>query len=99
MECIASGNSIVVAIKGQSSSELEGETVILNLQSGVYYGLKTVGAAIWKLIQEPKTIDEVRQAILSKYEVEPEQCDRDLQALLQDLQSERLIEVKHEAAA
>ena len=99
MECIVSENSIVVAAKGQSSSELEGETVILNLQSGVYYGLKAVGATIWNFIQEPKTVNEVRDAILAKYEVESEQCESDLLALFQELKSEGLIEVKDGKAA
>jgi len=89
----------VVARQEQVSSDLAGETVILDLKSGVYYGLNSVGASIWNLIQEPKTINEVREALLAKYEVEPEQCDRDLLALLEQLEAEGLIEVHNETAA
>jgi hypothetical protein len=89
----------VVARQEQVSSDLAGETVILDLKSGVYYGLNSVGASIWNLIQEPRTINEVREALLAKYKVEPEQCDRDLKALLEELEAEGLIEVHNETAA
>jgi hypothetical protein len=53
-----------------------------------------VGAAIWKMIETPKTVGEIRAAILARYAVEPERCERDLLADLQDLADEGLIEVK-----
>jgi len=89
----------IVARQDQVSSDLAGETVILDLKSGVYYGLNSVGASIWNLIQEPKTVNEVRDVLLAKYQVEPEQCDRDLKALLEELEAEGLIEVHNETAA
>lgn len=94
-----SQSSSLVAIQEQVSSELSGESVILNLKSGVYYGLNPVGAKIWELIQEPKTVREVRDTILTEYEVEPEQCDRDILTLVQQLAEVGLIEVKDEAGA
>lgn len=99
MKGTVSGHSTVMAAKEQVSCDLAGESVILDLKSGVYYGLDPVGARIWALIQEPRTVDEVRDAILREYEVEPDRCERDLLALLEKLETEGLIEVKDEAAA
>ena len=96
---MVSGNSIVVAAKEQVSSEQGGEAVILNLKSGVYYGLNAVGASIWNRIQEPTTVSEIQSDILTKYSVSPEQCERDLLALLQELEAEGLLEVSNEAVA
>jgi len=53
--------------------------------------------SIWNLIQEPKAVSEVRDVILAKYDVEPEQCDRDVLALLEELATEGLIEVRDAA--
>jgi hypothetical protein len=89
-----SGDSTVVAAKDQVSSDLGGEVAILDLKAGVYYGLDTVGARIWSLIQEPRTVNEIRDILLEEYEVEPERCERDLLVLLQRLADERLIEVE-----
>ena len=86
--------SIVVAVRDQVSADLAGEAAILNLKSGVYYGLNAVGARIWSLIQEPKTVKDIRDTILNEYDVDPERCESDLLQLLQQLAAEGLIEVE-----
>ncbi|MGJ5675502.1 MAG: lasso peptide biosynthesis PqqD family chaperone [Nostochopsis sp.] len=92
-------HSTVVVAKEQTFLDVDGEAVILNLKSGVYYGLNTVGASIWNLIQQPKTLSEIQDALLAEYEVEPEQCDREVLAILQQLEAQGLIEESHEAPA
>jgi hypothetical protein len=91
---VVSGDSTVVAAKDQVSSDLGGEVAILDLKAGVYYGLDAVGARIWSLIQEPRTVNEILNILLEEYEVEPERCERDLLVLLQRLADEGLIEVE-----
>jgi hypothetical protein len=92
---VVSGDSTVVAAKDQVSSDLGGEVAILDLKAGVYYGLDAVGARIWSLIQEPRTVNEIRDILLEEYEVEPEHCERDLLALLRRLADEGLVEVRN----
>jgi hypothetical protein len=92
-------HSTVVAAKDQVSTDLGGEMAILNLKSGVYYGLDAVGARIWDLIQGPRTVHEIRDVIVEEYDVELERCERDLFALLDQLARENLIEVTHETDA
>ena len=87
-------NSIVVASTDQVSGELqEGDLAILNLKDGVYYGLNSVGSRIWSLLQTPKSVAEIRDALLSEYNVEAEVCTRELITLLSNLSSKQLIEV------
>ena len=92
---MVSGDSTVVAAKDQVSSDLGGEVAILDLKAGVYYGLDAVGARIWSLIQEPRTVNEIRDILLEEYEVEPEHCEADLLALLRRLADEGLVEVRN----
>jgi Coenzyme PQQ synthesis protein D (PqqD) len=93
-----SAEAVIVATEGQISSDLAGESVILNLQSGVYYGLNEVGAHIWSVLQQPTTFPEIRSTVLEAYDVDPEVCDRDILSLLQDLQTVGLVEIRHGAA-
>jgi hypothetical protein len=95
MNATISDHSVVVASKDQVSCDLAGEAAILNIKSGVYYGLDPVGARIWNLMQEPRKVAEIQNAITDEYEVEPERCARDLVGLLEKLLAEGLIEVKH----
>jgi len=83
--------TVIQASPGQVSCELEGEAAILNLRTGVYYSLDPVGAAIWKLIDRPRTVASVRDAVIETYEVDDARCERDLFSLLERLAGEGLI--------
>jgi len=93
---IISEHSTIVVTKDQVSCDLSGEAAILNLKAGVYYGLNTVGASIWKLLQEPRSVKEIQDAILEEYEVDPDQCARDVLELLQELSTHELIQIVDE---
>jgi hypothetical protein len=82
-----------VAAPDQVSSELDGDAVILNLNSGVYFGLDPVGARVWELLQQPRTIDEIRGAMLHEFDVDPDQCHRDLVELLEQMRTKGLVNV------
>ena len=99
MKGTVSGDSTIMTAQDQVFADLEGEAVILNLKSGVYYSLDAVGAFIWNLIQEPKTVNDIRDAILAEYEVEIEHCERDLLALLEKLNAEGLVEIRDRTIA
>ena len=99
MSATISNRSIVVAAKGQVSSDLAGETSILSIQSGVHYNLDPIGARIWSMMQEPRAVAEIQNTIASEYDVEPERCARDVVVLLEELHAQGLIEVKENSVA
>jgi hypothetical protein len=92
-------DSTVHVAKDQVSCDLGGESAILNLSNGVYYGLDPLGARIWELVQRPRTVRQVKESILEEYEVSPDVCERDLLTLLTHLSKEGLIEVENAQAA
>ena len=96
---IFSAGSIIRVAKDQISCNLVGEAAILNIKSGVFYGLDSVGARVWELVQQPRSVSEVRETLLKEYDVEPQRCETDLLALLERLQAEGLIEVLDGPAA
>ncbi|MGH7469802.1 MAG: PqqD family protein [Longimicrobiales bacterium] len=89
-----SKNSTVVATTHQVSCTVHGEAVILQMKDGVYYSLDAVGARVWSRLQQPASVNELCQLIVSEYEVDLERCEQDLLSLLQDLEQASLIEVK-----
>jgi hypothetical protein len=90
-------DSIVAASRSQVSSDLAGEKVILGIESGMYYGLKGVGARIWDLLAEPRAVSEIRDTIASEYDVATDRAEADLLALLGRLLDEKLIEIRDRA--
>ncbi|MGE5155684.1 MAG: PqqD family protein [Bdellovibrio bacteriovorus] len=69
------------------------EAVILDLASGTYYGLDPVGARIWELLGEGKTLGEVCDRLLEEYEVTREELERDTLRLAQELLDQGLIAI------
>jgi Coenzyme PQQ synthesis protein D (PqqD) len=86
--------TIVVAAPEQVSCPLGEESAILNLKNSVYYGMNPVGARVWDLLKQPKSVTELRNALLEEYEVDEVRCGDDLLALLETMRSEGLIEVR-----
>lgn len=69
------------------------EVVLLNLDSGVYFGLDPVGARIWELIAEQKGLAEVAETIASEYDAPREKIDGDLESLVRELEEKKLIAI------
>ena len=67
------------------------ETVILDLNSGVYFGLDPIGARIWQLLSEDRTLAETCDVMLQEYEVDREKLESDMIALMETLKAHGLI--------
>ena len=72
---------------------LDGEAVLLNLQSGVYFGLNQTGTRIWSMLSENTSLSEVHSRIVKEYEVEPELARSDLLTLTKQLAQKGLITI------
>ena len=86
--------SIVRQADCQSSCELGEERVLLNVETGIYYGLDAVGARIWELIDEPRAVEDVRDVLVKEFDVDAATCEADLLALLRDLAAAGLVQVE-----
>lgn len=65
---------------------VDGEAVLLDLKSGVYFGLNAVGTRIWELIREHGDEQRVRDQLLQEFDVRAEELDRDLARWLSELE-------------
>jgi len=93
MDAGISLDSIVTAAPEQVSCPLGDEAAILNLKNTVYYGLDPVGSRIWALLQQKRSVGELRDLLVEEYDVEAERCERDLLDLLEKMRTEGLIQV------
>lgn len=83
----------LVAARDQVSCELGDETVVLNVKTGIYFGLDAVGTAVWKAIQQPATPAQLVEAVLAEFDVSRPTCEADVQELLAELRGHGLVEV------
>jgi hypothetical protein len=75
----------VVATPGIIGTGLNDEYVMLDPGPGLYYGLNTVGAVVWLLIQQPRSLGEIRERVCAEFDVTPDRCGEDLLRLVADL--------------
>lgn len=75
------------------ATAIPGETVILDPTSGRYFGLDGVGARVWEMLQSPTSLSSVVATITAEYDVDTETCERDLRALLAELDAKGLVVV------
>ena len=74
--------------------ELDGEAVVLNLQSGIYFGLDAVGTRIWQLCQEHGSLRSVWAALRDEFDASPDDLRADLLAFVTELAEKELITVQ-----
>ncbi|HXD16476.1 MAG TPA: PqqD family protein [Vicinamibacterales bacterium] len=51
--------------------ELSGESVLLNLRSGIYFGLNAVGTRVWRLITQERSLRDVNRVLCEEFEAHP----------------------------
>lgn len=73
------------------SEVIEGEAVILNLDSGNYYSMEGSGAIIWELLSQGLSITEVSNWLAQTFKTNSEQMINTVTGLVEELNSEGLI--------
>jgi hypothetical protein len=73
-------------------TSLEGETVLLNLNTGRYYTLNRLGSVIWEHCTGHCTISDIHAVLCERFEVASEQALDDLVALVNQLVQEGLLQ-------
>jgi hypothetical protein len=77
---------------------LEGEMVLLNLRTGVYFGLDGVGTRIWQLLEEGCTVAQISEQLADEYDVAAAACEQDVRAFMSALRDNALVEPEHPPA-
>jgi hypothetical protein len=73
-----------------TTAALDGEVVMLSLETNRYYGLNSVGSRIWEILAQPMTLAAVCDILLQEYTVTRAQCEREVIALAKKLLDEKL---------
>ncbi|UOK56368.1 MULTISPECIES: lasso peptide biosynthesis PqqD family chaperone [Metabacillus] len=91
---MSSTNFIVSQGEGNIVSDMNGEKVMLSISNGKYYNLGEMGGVIWDLIESPITFNQLIESLLSQYQVEREECQKQVLTFLESLNKEKLIKLE-----
>ena len=92
-------NTIVKWADDLVSCDLDGETALMSVENGKYYGLDPIGSRIWVLLEQARPVSAICSLLLEGFEVEPSQCEHDVLAFLNELAQDNLIKVVDESTA
>lgn len=86
-------HAIVVRTPGEVSADVDGEVVILSIDSGKYYNLDAVGSRIWALVEAPLSIAALHELLVGEFDVDRETCREDLLSFLRELHACGLLQI------
>lgn len=69
----------IVAVSGDAVfRELDGESVVLNLETGLYYGLDEVGTRIWRAVDPKASLRIVLESVVAEFNTDRAAAEADL---------------------
>jgi len=73
------------------STDMDGETVMMSIDNGEYYGLDRIASRIWELIEEPLKVQRLVDILTEEYQVGKDECIKDTVEFLEQLLEKNLI--------
>jgi len=72
-------------------ADLGDELVALDPNAGDCFGFNSVATSVWRQLEEPRTFEELRDALLDEYEIDQQQCAQELKESLENMSERGLI--------
>jgi len=87
-------DSVVSQVEEIVDSDMDGETVMMSIENGEYYGMDAIGSRIWELIKTPVTVSGLCDQLMEEFEVTREKCSEDVMGFLGELAKDGLIDCR-----
>ncbi len=76
------------------STEIDGELVMMDMDSGRYFNLDRIGAVIWRELEQPRMVADLCRSLGERYEAPAGEIERDVLDLLRQMEDKKLIRVQ-----
>lgn len=74
------------------STTVDGEEVILHLETDTYFGVDGAGIVVWEHLTDEPTVAELVDAVQSEYDIGRERAAEDVRSFLTELRESDLVE-------
>lgn len=75
-------NTTLTRKMGIMTADMNGATVMLDIETGKYFNLGEVGGRIWELLEAPMSMETLVEKLMQEYDVTKEQCMKDVEPFL-----------------
>ena len=88
-------NTLLSRSEDYLSNEIDGEVVMMNIETGAYASLNATGKSIWELLSEPKQITEIVRSLTAEYAISEEQCMNEVVPFLTEMVKNNILKVQN----
>jgi hypothetical protein len=93
MPGISAASRVTPNVAEVAAKVIDGEAIIMNLSTGLYYSMDNVGATIWELAARGYSVADVADVIVDRYSIDRQRAADDVQRLVGELLEEKLVTV------
>ena len=86
--------TVISPIEEIVAGDIDGETVMMSVENGKYYGLDDIGSRIWELIERPVKVSDLIDTLLERFDVDRETCERDVLKFLNGLNEDKILKLE-----
>ena len=80
-------------------SEINNESVILNLNTGIYFQTNELGSFIVSQLNEFTSLENLKESVMQNFEVPDDQCQIDLMNFIEMLKEKNLLKFQQHAGS
>lgn len=91
--------SIVRRHPDQVAADMDGEVMMMNIDTGKYYALNEVASFIWDRLVQPLSLRGICDAVQAEFDVSPETCERDARAFVENMVRDGMLQIEQSATA
>jgi len=84
-------DSVLVRDGKLAATDVDGRAVVLSLEAGAYFDFNDVASEIWRMLAEPRRVDEIFRSLSSRHGVDTAILTRDVTPFLQQLMQHGLV--------
>lgn len=72
-------------------TEVNGDVTMMSVQNGKYYSLPSVGAHIWRILDEPASVAEICDRLMTQYRVDGDRCKLEVLTFVRQLADQGIV--------
>jgi hypothetical protein len=84
-------NTLITRSPDCIASEIDGEIVLIDIASSRYFGFNPVGSEIWRLLEQPSSLETLRGAIADIFEGDAARIEQETVAFVELLADRQLV--------
>lgn len=74
-------------------SHVDGDVTMMSVETGKYYGLSSVGARIWSLLERPMSAIQMCEQLRTEYRVDRARCEGEVLKVFRRMADEGVVNV------